>query len=112
MPRASRVAMIARGSSGMIEAETRRVGTWRSLVAHSAGGRVVAGSNPAVPTPRGGISLTERPGSFGHTPTRVERHRVLRPDSGLLLRRVRPARLPVEPRRGRLRREAPPAIEV
>src|SRR5215217_8928256 len=88
------------------------VGTWRSLVAHSAGGRVVAGSNPAVPTPRGGISLTERPGSFGHTPTRVERHRVLRPDSGHLLRRVRPARLPVEPRRGRLRREAPPAIEV
>src|ERR687893_1664915 len=50
MPRASRVAMIARGSSGMIQAETRRVGTWRSLVAHSAGGRVVAGSNPAVPT--------------------------------------------------------------
>ncbi len=29
---------------------TERVGTWRSLVAHSAGGRVVAGSNPAVPT--------------------------------------------------------------
>ncbi len=28
----------------------RGVGTWRSLVAHSAGGRVVAGSNPAVPT--------------------------------------------------------------
>src|SRR5215212_7309400 len=28
----------------------RHVGTWRSLVAHSAGGRVVAGSNPAVPT--------------------------------------------------------------
>ena len=29
---------------------TRGVGTWRSQVAHSAGGRVVAGSNPAVPT--------------------------------------------------------------
>ena len=28
----------------------RRVGTWRSLGAHSAGGRVVAGSNPAGPT--------------------------------------------------------------
>ncbi len=28
----------------------QRVGTWRSQVAHSAGGRVVAGSNPAVPT--------------------------------------------------------------
>jgi hypothetical protein len=27
-----------------------RVGTWRSLVAHPAGGRKVAGSNPAVPT--------------------------------------------------------------
>ncbi len=25
-------------------------GTWRSLVAHSLGVRVVAGSNPAVPT--------------------------------------------------------------
>ena len=25
-------------------------GTWRSLVAHSAGGRVVGGSNPLVPT--------------------------------------------------------------
>ena len=42
--------MIAWVSSGMIEAGQRRVGTWRSLVAHSAGGRVVAGSNPAVPT--------------------------------------------------------------
>src|SRR5918995_6845965 len=60
MPRASRVAMIARGSSGMIEAETRRVGTWRSLVAHSAGGRVVAGSNPAVPTVRGVTASVER----------------------------------------------------
>ncbi len=29
-----------------------RVGTWRSLVAHPAGGRKVAGSNPAVPTLR------------------------------------------------------------
>jgi hypothetical protein len=28
----------------------KSVGTWRSQVAHSAGGRVVAGSNPAVPT--------------------------------------------------------------
>lgn len=27
-----------------------RIGTWRSLVAHPAGGRKVAGSNPAVPT--------------------------------------------------------------
>jgi hypothetical protein len=40
--------MIARGSSDMIWPEG--VGTWRSQVAHSAGGRVVAGSNPAVPT--------------------------------------------------------------
>src|SRR5215213_2696780 len=33
--------------------EGASVGTWRSQVAHSAGGRVVAGSNPAVPTFRG-----------------------------------------------------------
>src|SRR5918994_7871520 len=117
MPRASRVAMIARGSlargsSGMIEAETRRVGTWRSLVAHSAGGRVVAGSNPAVPTLRGGVSLTERPGSFGHTPTRAQHHRVLRPDRGLLLRRVRLAGLFVGTPRWRcLRREDPPELK-
>jgi hypothetical protein len=38
-------------SMGSRLVELRRlVGTWRSLVAHSAGGRVVAGSNPAVPT--------------------------------------------------------------
>src|ERR671913_1467093 len=87
-----------------------RVGTWRSLVAHSAGGRVVAGSNPAVPTLRGGISPTERPGSFGHTPTRAQHHRVFRPDRGLLLRRVRLAGLFVGTSRWRcLRREDPPA---
>ena len=38
----------------------RRVGTWRSLVAHSAGGRVVAGSNPAVPTLAAGSYPFER----------------------------------------------------
>ncbi|SVC02312.1 uncharacterized protein METZ01_LOCUS255166 [marine metagenome] len=26
------------------------IGAWRSLVAHTAGGRAVAGSNPAAPT--------------------------------------------------------------
>ena len=41
--------MIAWSSSDMILAR-EGVGTWRSQVAHSAGGRVVAGSNPAVPT--------------------------------------------------------------
>jgi hypothetical protein len=44
----------------MIGADQRRVGTWRSLVAHSAGGRVVAGSNPAVPTICGKTPSVER----------------------------------------------------
>jgi hypothetical protein len=52
--------MIARASSGMIQVYMRRVGTWRSLVAHSAGGRVVAGSNPAVPTVCGESLSVER----------------------------------------------------
>ena len=30
--------------------EAPRVGAWRSLVAHTLGVRVVAGSNPAAPT--------------------------------------------------------------
>ena len=45
----------------MIWACKQRVGTWRSLVAHSAGGRVVAGSNPAVPTHSGSAGSMERP---------------------------------------------------
>ena len=65
--------MIAREPSDNIQSGQRRyaqrswrcVGTWRSLVAHSAGGRVVAGSNPAVPTSGSGRTLhakfTERP---------------------------------------------------
>jgi hypothetical protein len=44
----------------MIQVYMRRVGTWRSLVAHSAGGRVVAGSNPAVPTVCGESLSVER----------------------------------------------------
>jgi hypothetical protein len=33
-----------------VQIETPRVGAWRSLVAHTLGVRVVAGSNPAAPT--------------------------------------------------------------
>jgi hypothetical protein len=38
----------------------QRFGTWRSQVAHSAGGRVVAGSNPAVPTFCGVLSIPHK----------------------------------------------------
>src|ERR687898_2278321 len=103
--------MIARGPSDIIETvykARRDVAQSGSALGWGPSGRRFKSGRPD-PSRR---DLTERPGSFGHTPAGVERHRVLRPHSGLLLRRVRPARLPVEPRRGRLRREAPPAIEV
>src|SRR5215203_4359509 len=93
--------MIARGPSGMIPLIKRSVGTWRSLVAHSAGGRVVAGSNPAVPTPRASTLSVERPENFGHTLSPTRHHRVYGPDRGRLLRRVRDPGLPVGPTRGR-----------
>src|SRR5918998_6006266 len=115
MPRAPRAPrMIARGLFGMINSGTC-VGTWRSLVAHSAGGRVVAGSNPAVPTPRGGtMTCVERPDrSFGHTLSTSWRHRVLRRDRRLLLRRVHPAGLYLGPPQGRrLRRQDASVLDL
>src|SRR3954453_11961034 len=91
----------------------RYVGTWRSQVAHSAGGRVVAGSNPAVPTysraPRGTRwqQTHERLTRFGDALSTAGHHRFHGPHRRVLLRWVRAPGLPLQPVRGRLLR--PPA---
>src|SRR5215210_4228161 len=77
------------------------VGTWRSQVAHSAGGRVVAGSNPAVPTPCSTARRKAREGFGDDLPS--DGHRgVLSRHRRVLFRRVRAPGLPLEPLRGRL----------
>jgi hypothetical protein len=46
-------------------AYTRPLGAWRSLVAHPAGGRKVAGSNPVAPTNCSGPDLRRAAGRCG-----------------------------------------------
>jgi hypothetical protein len=67
------------GSIPVARSAARHIGEWRSLVAHPAGGRAVAGSNPVSPI-RKGCPGEARHGPPGHPQTALERGLRGRPD--------------------------------